>query len=140
MKTPYDSGLRVRKQELDDLRRELAGLYSRQDELEAALMGLEAEVRAEADAATTQPFANFVSYIGRQSAAKSQVRGQIDTVVNEIERMQEVIAQAFADFKTLDIAAERFIEAEHDRLAKLEQAQADEAALMGHYRNSDEAA
>lgn len=138
MKTPYDSGLRLRKQELDSLRRTLAGLYDEQNKLEEKLQKIQDEIATEIQTSIDVPFANFAAYIERQKIARQAIEKNIAHLLEEINKIQDLIAEAFADFKTLDIAATRFIDAERARLAKLEQLQADETALIKHHRDHSE--
>lgn len=133
MKTPYDAGLRLRKNELDELRRELGALYARQDALEEKLKAIEAEVDAEASLGAPEVLvglADFGAYLGRQRQARQGIQQEIDKLGVEVERVRDALAEAFADFKTLDIASTRYIENVKKEAARLEQLEADEAALM----------
>jgi len=133
MKTPYDAGLRLRKNELDELRRELGALYAKQDALEDKLKAIEAEVSAEASLGSPQMLvglADFGAYLGRQQLARQGIQQEIDKLNVEVERVRDALADAFADFKTLDIASARFIENAKKETDRLEQLEADEAALM----------
>ena len=133
MKTPYDAGLRLRKNELDELRRELGALYTRQDALEEKLKAIDSEVSAEASLGSPEVLlglADFGAYLGRQRLARQSVQQELDKLNVEIERVRDALASAFADFKTLDIASARFIENAKKEAARLEQLEADEAALM----------
>lgn len=133
MKTPYDAGLRLRKNELDELRRELGALYAKQDALEEQLKTIEAEVSAEAAHCPPEllvGLADFGAYLGRQQTARQGIQQEIDKLNAEVERVRDALADAFADFKTLDIAATRFIENAKKEASRLEQLEADEAALM----------
>lgn len=133
MKTPYDAGLRLRKNELDELRRELGTLYARQDALEEKLKVIDAEVSAEASHGSPEilvGLSDFGAYLGRQRQARQDIQQEIDKLNVEVERVRDALAAAFADFKTLDIASARFIENAKKEAARLEQLEADEAALM----------
>lgn len=135
MKTPYDAGLRLRKQELDTLRRQLGALHARQDALEQSLAEIDGEVAAEAQRTTPEDmasFADFGAYLGRQQLAKQAIFRELDALKQEMEKLQEAVGDAFAEFKTLDIAATRFIEAARQEAARREQAEMDEAALLRH--------
>lgn len=133
MKTPYDAGLRLRKNELDELRREIGALYARQDALEEKLKEIDAEISAEASFNAPEVlvgFADFGAYLGRQRTARQQVEQDMAKLQAEMDALQDKLANAFADFKTLDIASARFIENAKKEAARLEQQEADEAALM----------
>ncbi|MGK2286768.1 flagellar export protein FliJ [Pedomonas sp. V897] len=133
MKTPYDAGLRLKKNELDELRREIGALYARLDALEGKLRGIDAEIAAEAQQDATEALigvADFGAYLGRQRLARQQVERDMAKLQAEIDALQDKLADAFADFKTLDIAAARFIENARKEADRLEQLEADEAALM----------
>jgi len=133
MKTPYDAGLRLRKNELDELRRELGALYAKQDALEDKLKVIEAEVSAEAGLGSPEALvglADFGAYLGRQRLARQEIEREIAKLNTEAERVRDALAEAFADFKTLDIASTRFIENAKKEAARLEQLEADEATLM----------
>lgn len=133
MKTPYDAGLRLRKNELDALRRELGACYAKMDALETRLKDIDAEISSEASFDTPAHLiglADFGAYLGRQQAARQEVRQEMANLQAEIDTLQDKLAGAFADFKTLDIAATRYIENAKKEAERLEQQEADEAALM----------
>ena len=133
MKTPYDAGLRLRKNELDELRRELGVLYAKQDALEAQLKQIAAEISAEASfdvPVLMVGFTDFGAYLERQRLVREGIQQEMAKLQAEMDRLQEKLAEAFADFKTLDIASARYIENVKKEAARLEQQEADEAALM----------
>ena len=133
MKTPYDAGLRLKKNELDELRREIGALYARQDALEERLRGIDAEISSEAQLGSPEALiglADFGAYLGRQRLARRQVEQEMAKLQAEMDKLQDKLADAFADFKTLDIASARFIENARKEADRLEQLEADEAALM----------
>ncbi|HEY4548604.1 MAG TPA: flagellar FliJ family protein [Pedomonas sp.] len=133
MKTPYDAGLRLRKNELDELRRELGALYAKQDALEEKMKAIEAEVSAEASFSAPEilvGLADFGAYLERQRLARHGIEQEISELTTEVDRVRDALADAFADFKTLDIASARYIENVKKEAARLEQLEADEAALM----------
>lgn len=133
MKTPYDAGLRLKKKELDDLRRELGALYAQQDALDQKITAIDAEIASEAQATSPEllvGLADFGAYLGRQRLARQEVEREKARLQAEIDKVQDRLAEAFADFKTLDIAATRFIENARKEAERLEQQEADEAALM----------
>lgn len=133
MKTPYDAGLRLRKNELDELRREMGALYARQDAFEEQLKEIAAEVSAEASFNAPEMmvgFMDFGAYLERQRLVRQGIHEEMAKLQAEIDKLQEKLAEAFADFKTLDIASARYIENVKKEAARLEQQEADEAALM----------
>lgn len=133
MKTPFDAGLRLRKNELDELRREIGVLYAKQDALEDQLKEIAAEISAEASfdmPVMMVGLADFGAYLERQRLVREGIQQEMAKLQAEIDRLQEKLAEAFADFKTLDIASTRYIENVKKEAARLEQLEADEAALM----------
>ncbi|MCH8685897.1 flagellar export protein FliJ [Pedomonas mirosovicensis] len=133
MKTPYDAGLRLRKNELDELRREIGALYAKQDALEGKLKAIDGEIASEAQLGLPEALvglSDFGAYLGRQRLARHQVEQEMAKLQAEMDKLQEKLAEAFADFKTLDIASARFIENAKKEADRLEQLEADEAALM----------
>lgn len=134
MKTPYDAAARWRKNELDTLRRELGTLQARQDELLARMSALEAEVEAEAELAPLNPFSNFHAFSTRKAQDNARIEDELHLLEQEADKLRAMLETAFTDFKTLDIAAERYRVAAVRALASAEQDELDEIAARAHAR------
>jgi flagellar export protein FliJ len=128
MKTPYDTALRWRKDELDVLRRALAGLFAKRSALEADRSALEAELLREQAHANAQPFSNFIGYELRIKSDILELNKEIISLEAQIEQQQTLVAEAFNAYKVLDIAAERHREEARTTANKREQDALDEVA------------
>lgn len=128
MKTPYDAARRWRKDDLDQIRRELAVLNRRRDELAGRMAALDDLLGREMTVAPAVPMANFGGFNDRIQRDRAQIADAICSVDSDIAQMSVLVAEAFQAFKVLDVAAERFaLEAEAE-LRRREQAELDELA------------
>lgn len=138
MKTPYDTVVRLRKNALDALRREMALAEARREEAQARLSVHYAALDAERTAAPDAPLADFGAYLARMRTIEAEMRRTIAHRDAEVDALAARIEAEFGEFKTLDLAAEKFREARRRELAQKEQAEFDEAALQRHIRNAGE--
>jgi flagellar export protein FliJ len=130
MKTPYDTVVRLRRNELDGLRRELGLLQTRQDELADQLTALETALDQEADAATDDPFNSFARYAARNKHEQVGIQNSMLQVEHELNAMRDRVREAFQDMKSIETAAENFRDEQMRVLAAREQAELDEASLQ----------
>lgn len=135
MKTPYDTVVRLRKNALDALRRDMALAEGRQDEAHARLRAHHAALEAERIASPAAPFADFGAYLARMQGNETAIRREITRLEAEVDALAARIEAEFGEFKTLDLAAQTFRDTQRRALAQKEQAELDEAALQRHIRN-----
>jgi len=136
MKTPYDTVVRLRKNALDALRREMALAEARREEAHRRLTAHFAAIETERAAVPAAPFADFGAYLARMRGIEVQLRRDITRLDAEVDALAARIEAEFGEFKTLDLAAEKFREARRREEAQKEQAEFDEAALQRHIRNA----
>jgi flagellar export protein FliJ len=137
MTTPYDAARRWRKDDLDQVRRELTVLHRRRDDLDAQLSSLDALLAREAGVAPAVPFANFGAFHGQVQAQKGTIAQAIAAVDDDIARVSDLVARAFEDFKVLDIAAERYATEQREQAARREQTELDDIAGQRAARSDD---
>jgi flagellar export protein FliJ len=139
MPTPYDAAIRLRKTELDDLRRAMGELTARQADLEERLAELERKLEEESgvvshaaaggDALGVSTYAAFAL---RNRIDRVNVQADMAALEAEIEAVRETLLEAFEGFKTLDVAREAFLAEARAAADKREQTDLDEAALQRH--------
>ncbi len=130
--------LKLARRDVDTLRRALADQIERQNTLEQRILGHEATVRAEQQAAA-KDYESARAYGGYAVAAVSVRRAlesECDIVAGEIDRLRALISVALVEARKF----ERLIELEQARekvaRAKREAAEMDEFATLRAARSS----
>ncbi len=128
MKTPYDAALRWRKSELDLLRRQVVELEDQRAVMDAEILLLEKQFAAEEVVARHQPLLNFAQFATLNRTERTKLQREMDRLDADIAELREKVADAFQDFKALDIAARNHLVTEQKRLAAHQQFELDEIA------------
>lgn len=131
--------IRFRKWELDEKRRALGDLLRKEQGLIEALDKFDAEMAAEARAASAHAIEGgmtFGNYAIAAKARRMQVEQWLEETRQQIEEARDDLAQSFKEFKTFEIAQEnRETRERKERDAKTQKA-LDEIAL-NIYRRHD---
>jgi chromosome segregation ATPase len=128
MKTPYDAAVRWRKSELDLLRRQVVELEEQQQVMCAEMQLLEKQFATEELVARHQPLYSFAKYATLNRNERAGLQRDMDRLEADIAELRERVANAFQDFKALDMAAHNHVLAEQRKRASREQAELDEIA------------
>jgi chromosome segregation ATPase len=136
MKTPFDAATRWKKQSLDLLRRELAELLRAQDALELQIASWDAQLIAEQQHLSTEPLLNYAAFATRARTQRTALEARMVELELEVAQLQTRITEAFQDFKSLDVAGERFRTDVKSRRAAAEIIVLDEVALQRHIRQA----
>ncbi len=128
--------IRLRRFEVDEVRRHLADLNTRQDALAAEARALEAELVREETFARNNPAMGQTlgAYVTRFLHRRQQLaerRQQLDALVAQA---QDVLAEGFKELKTLELTQENRDKREQERLDRREQSVLDEIGLTLHRR------
>lgn len=136
MKTPFDAATRWKKQSLDTLRRELAELLRAQEALELQIASWDAQLIAEQQHVSAEPLLNYAAFATRARTERTALEARMVELELEVAQIQARITEAFQDFKSLDVAAERFRTDVKSRRAAAEMIALDEVALQRHIRQA----
>jgi flagellar export protein FliJ len=132
MSKPIDAAVRWRKQQLDDLRRNLGALFKRQEELQHSLEAINTELESEMLVANGMALANFSAFHARNRTSHGQTLQQLDAIEQEIDALRAHVTAAFEDYKAVDVAAERQREALRLEERLSAQAAMDDMAAQRH--------
>jgi flagellar FliJ protein len=128
---------RVRRWELDRLRREMDELQKLQDDLTgrdhklAQILGREAEL-AEGGTGDTD-YAFFAQRINEQ---RDSLAESLKEVGRNIDDKQAEVQEVFQELKRFEIVEERVLRRTANELGKREQANLDEVGLLNHLRRN----
>lgn len=136
MKTPFDAATRWKKQSLDTLRRELAELLRAQEALELQIASWDAQLIAEQQHLSTEPLLNYAAFATRARTERTTLEARMVELELDVAQLQAGITEAFQDFKSLDVAAQRFRTDVKSRRAAAEMIALDEVALQRHIRQA----
>ena len=128
--------IRLHKFRLDERRRGLQELETLRLRLDAALVRLEAEVRAEKRTVETAPemaFA-FADYAASARDRRDKLVDSIDETKQQIEQAREAVNEAFQELKKYEITQANRERMAARRAARLEQAELDEVGLNVYRR------
>jgi flagellar export protein FliJ len=136
MKTPFDAATRWKKQTLDTLRRELAELLRAQEALEQKIASWDAQLMAEQQHLSTDPLLNYAAFATRARTQRTALEANMVELDVEVAQLQARITEAFQDYKSLDVAGERFRGTVQARRNAAEVLALDEVALQRHIRRA----
>lgn len=128
--------IRLHQRQLDEKRRMLAELEQMRAEMDRKILLLDAEVERERQAAQEAPEAlrQFAAYLEGVRQRRQTMLRTIDELVPKIEAAANEVATAFQDVKKFEIAADIKERQRQAALAKIEQEELDEVALVQHRR------
>jgi len=128
--------IRLHQRQLDEKRRMLAELEQMRAEMDRKILLLDAEVERERQAAQEAPEAlrQFAAYLEGVRQRRQTMLRTIDELVPKIEAAANDVAAAFQDVKKFEIAADIKERQRQAALAKIEQEELDEVALVQHRR------
>jgi flagellar biosynthesis chaperone FliJ len=136
MKTPFDAATRWKKQMLDTLRRELAELLRAQEALELQIASWDAKLIVEQQYLASDPLLNYAAFATRARTERTALEAHMVDLDVEVAQIQARITEAFQDFKSLDVAGERYARTVHLRRNAAEVVALDEVALQRHIRRA----
>lgn len=128
--------IRLHQRQLDEKRRMLAELEQMRAEMDRKILLLDAEVERERQAAQEAPEAlrQFAAYLEGVRQRRQTMMRTIDELLPKIEAAANDVAAAFQDVKKFEIAADIKERQRQAALAKIEQEELDEVALVQHRR------
>ncbi|HYD31805.1 MAG TPA: flagellar export protein FliJ [Azospirillaceae bacterium] len=132
--------IRYHKWRLDEKRRALADLHSLAERLREQLAALEAEIKAEQDAArqSTEAALTFANYIAQANFRKKTLASSIAQVDRQIDVATDEMSEVFQEVKRYEIAQEERNRREKEKIRQRETAMFDEVAASGFQRRQRE--
>ncbi len=139
MKT-YKTLIKLAKQETDKLRRIMADMDNQVVQLDALSDRLDEQLQYEMDNAVKHPemggfFGNFSKHI---QVRKEKLAKEKATLLAEMDKLRDAIAERFAEQKKYEIILERKIEVQKKKVEKREGEMLDEVAQQLYERGKRE--
>jgi hypothetical protein len=128
VKTPYDTALRARQREVDDLRTTIGGAARKVAEAEALAQALSETVAHEKRIAAGDLVFSPVAYLARTRAEASQLHETRRTVTAELDALRQRAIESYGSLRALEGAAQQFRESAERDAATAEQASVDDFA------------
>lgn len=131
--------IKYHKQQLDALRRELAGLETQKSRLLLAIDGLRQELARELEIAgkNSEMSQFFGGFSQRIQEREELIRAEIAKLDAQMTELRERIREKFGELKTFEIARDQFIEREKKKLATREALALDEVAIQQFVRKEE---
>ena len=130
-----DNIIRLRKWEMDELRRILADLIGEHDALMHQLEMIEQEIADQARNAALEVFATTVgAYMDGIKRKKDELIAKLVEKEKEIGEQQDKVAEGFQELKTFEIARDQELLRIKQAEAKEEQEMFDELGIQEHAR------
>ncbi|MCI5048755.1 MAG: hypothetical protein MRY32_00265 [Rickettsiales bacterium] len=127
--------IRVQKNELDQLRKEMIPLEDRRDgyieRMQQLADDLQNEIRAAEEMVEMSGF--FGDFSETIKKKQQETIARIERVEYQIQELNVKLSQRFADMKKYEIAYERHLEREAKQQALREQQELDEIGLRKHF-------
>lgn len=134
--------IRVRKHAVEQKQKVLADLYKQADDLAAKKKKLEDDLAAEREKLKKNSSAEMMAYYNTYAAA---VKDKIADILEDMRKLEgrievarEMMREAFAELKKIEITQERRQDEERRELNKKEAQILDESALDGYRRRQAE--
>lgn len=131
----YDAIIRFRKWELDELRRELADLEAKRQEVVDSIREqdefVESEKTAETDVMVGMSYGVFAQAALERRAKFLLILEGRD---KEVDGKREIVRDAFQELKKIEVARDRALERAKLKENRLEQAEFDEIAIQKYSR------
>ena len=136
---PLATLIRLRKRDLDELRRQQAELETRRDQILSAMERLRDELLHEIQ--TAGELAGMGGFFGNFSEA---IKKRQEKLIEEVKRVELRIQQFaeriridYGELKKFELSYERILERERAEAARREQKELDEIGLRNHGRKED---
>lgn len=127
--------IRLRKRELDALRRQVVQLENKRDQQVKIIENLNDELINELE--TADELAEMRGFFGDFSEAIKQKQKKVAQLVvqyeQQIQERQIEVSNHYADLKKYEIAYERYLKREAEKLAKQEQEELDEIGIRKYH-------
>lgn len=126
--------IRLQQRELDRLRKQIAVLESHRDTMIRTIETLQDSLIQELAAANELTemkgfFGDFSESIKKRQHA---IAAKVIQLEHQIQEQMIEVTNRYSDLKKYEIAYERYLESEHQKQAKREQAELDEMGLRTH--------
>lgn len=131
--------IKLKKQEIDALRRGIASQEAHRQKLQQVIQKLEKELQDELALAERQPemSAFFGDFAQRNRLAQQAVNDEIKKAEKEIERLREQVSVEFGELKKFEIARDMRLKRQKEERERQEQQVLDEIALQQYARKEE---
>jgi len=130
-----DNIIRLRKWELDELRRVFANLLGERQQMVAMLERMEEELAEQSRSSSLEVFSTTVgAYMDGVKKRGDMIHAAISAKDEEIAVQQDKVADGFRELKTFEIARDREIQRVKQAEEKAEQAMFDDLGTQDHAR------
>lgn len=108
MRTPFDTVLRTRRREIDQMRIAIHAETKRLQEIDKKREALEQELAQEYQACAESFAVSSEAFLRRRLSQQAQLLAQRDTVSGEVSRLRREALEAYGSQHVLENAAEAF--------------------------------
>jgi len=130
-----DNIIRLRKWELDEVRRELAQLLGERDAMVHQIDMIEEEIAEQGRSASIEVFSTTVgAYMAGVKKKRDQIEAMLVAKDEEIAEQQEKVSEGFRELKTFEIAHDQEMARLKKAEDKIEQEVFDELGTQDHAR------
>ncbi len=131
--------IKLRRRELDQLRRQMGVLQEERARHIARSLALTEQLKKEIESAANQPemamfFGNFSDHIAAQ---QDEIREEVHRVDRRIIQLTAKITEAFGDLKKFEITRDNIKAREAEEARRKEQILLDEIAAQQHHMNKN---
>ncbi|MCJ9429564.1 flagellar export protein FliJ [Kordiimonas marina] len=136
MASRLDNIIRLRKWELDEKRRVLATLQAEEDAIIARLDALEQEVAVQSQSGGQLEVSptTLGIYLEGARVRADMLEAELEAQAEKVAEQQDIVAEAFRELKTFEIAREQEMKRIALKEAREEQAAFDELGIQAHMR------
>lgn len=131
-----DTLLRLKRFRVDEMKRRIGAIETMRGDLERKLSDLDDNVAREKLRAGDNEIGRlaFPSFLRSIEVRRDNLRTTIKEIDREHELAQQELANAYEEFKSLEVASEQQAKRVAEALSRRQQARSDELALVRHLR------
>lgn len=134
MMTPYDSALRIRRREVEDVRVSISVEVRRLSEVESALEGVARRTTAEIERASYDPTISSYAFLSRMRSERTRLDTDKRAIGQQLDRLRAHAAEAYGSLKAIENAADQYRDEVSRNAAAAEQGRSDDFAATAFLR------
>jgi phage terminase small subunit len=134
MKTPYDTAMRVRQREIDDVRLEISVQVSQLVQIETRHMTIEATLDRETRIAASDSVLSAHAYVERIRRQRAQLAADRANADARLGQLRAKAVAAYGAFKAIESASDSFRNDAIRTIANAEQSHLDDLATAAFVR------
>ncbi|WOK37749.1 hypothetical protein [Sphingomonas sp. C3-2] len=134
MKTPYDSALRIRQSEIDDVRVAISVQVNQLTQIENSKAVVETRIQRETEIAAGDALMSSFAFVQRMRAERARLNSDKVKADTRLGQLRTEAVAAYGALRAIETAADSFRAEAESELARAEQTRSDDFAATAFVR------